>query len=168
MVFYFFIDSLHHEKSVFINTMVTFPYRIPWDYHDLWTFCPEVGTGRGPALCNLSGAGLLYFLIGQTGERIYLIMQNKGGMVVITPEMIDSFMSINMETVNMESLADISTLELDNSLPKEKRLDYVLEKLNNPFCFRYGEMGIKLEFDDNAPPMSEVLTNFLIRKKSGS
>ena len=86
---------------------------------------------------------------------------------MITPEMIDGFMSVNMETVNIESLVDISTLEFDNSLPKEKRLDYVLEKLKNPFCFRYGEMGIKLEFDDNAPPMSEVLTNFLIRKKSG-
>jgi len=88
-------------------------------------------------------------------------------MVVITPEMIDVFMSVNMETVHMEGLADISTLEFDNSLPKEKRLDYVLEKLKNPFCFRYGEMGIKLEFDDSAPPIQEVLTNFLIRKKSG-
>ena len=88
-------------------------------------------------------------------------------MIVITPEMIDGFMSVNMETVNMEGLADISTLELDNSLPKEKRLECVLEKLKNPFCFRYGEMGIKLEFDDNAPPMSEVLISFLIRKKSG-
>ena len=86
---------------------------------------------------------------------------------MITPEMIDNFMSVNMDTVNVESLADISTLELNNSLPKEERLDYVLEKLKNPFCFRYGETGIKLEFDDNAPPMGEVLTNFLIRKKSG-
>ena len=87
--------------------------------------------------------------------------------MMLTPEMIDSFMSVNIETVNVESLADISTLNFDNSLSKEKRLAYVLEKLKNPLCFRYGEMGIKLEFDDNAPPMGEVLTNFLIRKKSG-
>ncbi len=86
---------------------------------------------------------------------------------MITPEMIDGFMSVDMETVDVQKLADISTLELDNSLPKEKRMAYVLEKLKNPLCFRYGEMGIKLEFDDNAPPIQEVLTNFLIRKKSG-
>lgn len=86
---------------------------------------------------------------------------------MITPEMIDGFMRVNMETVDVQKLADISTLELDNSLPKEKRMAYVLEKLKNPLCFRYGEMGIKLEFDDNAPPIQEVLTNFLIRKKSG-
>lgn len=86
---------------------------------------------------------------------------------MITPKMIDDFMSVNMNTVDVQKLADISTLELNNSLPKEKRMAYVLEKLKNPLCFRYGEMGIKLEFDDNAPPIQEVLTNFLIRKKSG-
>lgn len=86
---------------------------------------------------------------------------------MITPEMIDNFTSVNMNTVDVQKLADISTLELDKSIPKEKRPAYVLEKLKNPLCFRYGEMGIKLEFDDNAPPIQEVLTNFLIRKKSG-
>lgn len=86
---------------------------------------------------------------------------------MITREMIDGFMSVNMDTVDVQQLADISKLKLDNSLPKEKRPAYVLEKLKNPLCFRYGEMGIKLEFDDNAPPIQEVLTNFLIRKKSG-
>lgn len=87
--------------------------------------------------------------------------------MMITPKMVDDFMNVNIEKVDVGKLADISTLELDNSLPKEKRLTYVLEKLKNPLCFRYGDMGIKLEFDDNAPPMGEVLTNFLIRKKSG-
>ena len=87
--------------------------------------------------------------------------------MMITPEMIDELMSVNIETVDAGMLADISMLTFDNSLPKEKRLDYVLEKLKNPFCFRCGEMGIKLEFDDAAPPMQEVLAKFFIRKKSG-
>jgi hypothetical protein len=88
-------------------------------------------------------------------------------MVMITPEMIDNFMSINMNTVDVQKLADISTLELDNSIPQEKRPAYVLEKLKNPLCFRCGEIGVKLEFDDTAPPIQEVLANFMIRKKSG-
>lgn len=86
---------------------------------------------------------------------------------MITPEMIADFMSVNIESADVEKLSDISTLELNNSLSKEKRLAYILDKLKNPFCFRYGTMGIKLEFDDNAPSIQEVLTNFLIRKKSG-
>jgi hypothetical protein len=92
-----------------------------------------------------------------------------GGMEVelITSAMIDDYMNINMAAADMEKLTDIRTLEFDNSLPKEKRLTYVLEKLKNPLCFRCGDTGVKLEFDDAAPPIQEVLTNFMIRKKSG-
>lgn len=86
---------------------------------------------------------------------------------MITPEMIDDFESVNMNEVEVWKLADISALEFDDSLTKEERLSYMLEKLRNPLCFRYGAMGIKLAFDDNAPPLQEVLTNFLIRKKRG-
>lgn len=86
---------------------------------------------------------------------------------MLTHEMIDTLMSVNMNTVDVEKLANIRTTELDNSLSIEKRMNYNIEKLINPFCFRFGEMGIKLEFDDNAPPLKEVLANFLIRKKSG-
>lgn len=86
---------------------------------------------------------------------------------MITSALIDSFMNVNMDTVDRSKLADISTLEFDTTLPKEKRPAYVLERLKNPLCFRCGEVGIKLEFDDNEPPIQEVLTNFMIRKKSG-
>ncbi|OBR64073.1 hypothetical protein A7K91_20495 [Paenibacillus oryzae] len=86
---------------------------------------------------------------------------------MITSALIDHFMSVDMETVETEKLADISTLDFDNSLPIEKRPAYVLEKLKNPLCFRCGDVGIKLEFDDTHPPIQEVLTNFMIRKKSG-
>lgn len=40
-------------------------------------------------------------------------------------KMVDDFMSVNIETVDVGKLTDISTLEFDNSLPKEKRLTYV-------------------------------------------
>ena len=37
---------------------------------------------------------------------------------MITSALIDSFMSVNMDTVDRSKLADISTLEFDNTLPK--------------------------------------------------
>lgn len=37
----------------------------------------------------------------------------------------------------------------------------------DPFCFRCGEIGVKLEYDNNAPPLQEVLTRFMLRKQSG-
>lgn len=82
-------------------------------------------------------------------------------------KMMDDFMNVNMETMDAGQLADIRTLEFDNSLSKEQRLHYVLEKLKNPFCFRCENMGIQLDFDDSKPSMEEVLTQLLIRQKSG-
>lgn len=84
---------------------------------------------------------------------------------MITPEMVDRFMRVDAGTVTTEHLADISALTLDLSLPQERRPEHVQRALNNPLCFRCGEMGIKLEFDDNAPPIQTVLTSFLLHKK---
>lgn len=86
---------------------------------------------------------------------------------MLTPEMVDHLMNVNLDTVNVQTLADISTLELDPFLPKDERMARVLDGLGNPFCFRCGDMGIHLEFDDDAPPLAEVLAGFLLRKKSG-
>jgi hypothetical protein len=86
---------------------------------------------------------------------------------MITSAVVDSFMSVNMDTVDKSKLVDIRTLEFDTALSKEKRTAYILEKLENPMCFRCGEVGVSLEFNDNAPSTQEVFTNFMIRKKSG-
>ena len=86
---------------------------------------------------------------------------------MLTPEMIDEYLSVDMNTVDVSKLVDITTLKFDYSLSKEERLEYVERTLKNPFCFRYGNMGILTTFDDDAPPLEDVLTNFLIRKKSG-
>ncbi len=86
---------------------------------------------------------------------------------MITPEMIGQFMGMDIGKTDTKHLVDINALKFDNSLSKEKRISYIIKELQNPFCFRCGNMGIQIEFDDNAPPMDEVFTNFLIRKKSG-
>lgn len=50
--------------------------------------------------------------------------------------------------------------------PRLLKHAYVSDKLCNPLCFRYGDMGIKLEFDHTAPCLQEVLTSLMIRKKT--
>ena len=35
-----------------------------------------------------------------------------------------------------------------------------LEQLKNPYCFRYGDMAIKLEFAEDGPSLQELLTGF--------
>ena len=43
----------------------------------------------------------------------------------------------------------------------------MLEQLKNPYCFRYGDMTIKLEFAEDGLSLQELLTAFFLRQKSG-
>lgn len=74
---------------------------------------------------------------------------------------------VDIRTVNKEDLVDVFGLSFDYTVPKEKRGEQVLQKVKNPYCFRVGDMGVKLEFMDGAPPLQDCFTNFLKRKKSG-
>lgn len=72
---------------------------------------------------------------------------------------------VDITTVNKEDLVDVSGLAFDNTVPREQRAAQVLRKVKNPYCFRVGDMGVKLEFLDNAPPLQDCfLTSFNVKK----
>lgn len=75
--------------------------------------------------------------------------------------------SVNIDTVNKEDLVDVSGFTFDNSVPQEQRAARIVATVKNPYCFRVGDMGVKLEFPEDAPALQDVLTDFLKRKKSG-
>ncbi len=75
--------------------------------------------------------------------------------------------NIDIETVNKEDLVDVSGFTFDNTVPQEQRAAHIVAKVKNPYCFRVGDMGVKLEFSENAPPLQDVFAEFLKRKKSG-
>ncbi|MFV0414094.1 MAG: DUF6870 family protein [Oscillospiraceae bacterium] len=75
--------------------------------------------------------------------------------------------SVNIEAVNKEDLVDVSGFTFDNTVPQEQRAARILATVKNPYCFRVGDMGVKLEFPEDAPALQDVFTDFLKRKKSG-
>ena len=79
----------------------------------------------------------------------------------------EKMQSVNLDAVDKETLVDASGFVFDNSLPLEKRAARMLEQLKNPYCFRYGDMAIKLEFAEDGPSLQELLTGFFLRQKSG-
>ena len=74
---------------------------------------------------------------------------------------------VDVRTVNPDTLVDIKEIEIDRTLPKGERIQEFIRQIRNPYCFRVGDMGVKLEFLDSAPPLEDCFTDFLQRKKSG-
>ena len=73
---------------------------------------------------------------------------------------------VDIQKMNKDELTDISSMKLDPSVPQELRAAYVLKEMGNPYCFRVGDLGVKVEFLDNAPPLQDALSDFFQRKKS--
>lgn len=80
---------------------------------------------------------------------------------------ISELASVDIEAVNKEDLVDVSGFTFDTTVPQEQRAEKIIAAVKNPYCFRVGDMGVKLEFSENASPLQDVFADFLKRKKSG-
>ncbi len=80
---------------------------------------------------------------------------------------ISELAAVNIENVSKEDLVDVSGFTFDNTVPHAERAARILNAVKNPYCFRVGEIGVKLEFPEEAPALQDVFTDFLKRKKSG-
>lgn len=86
---------------------------------------------------------------------------------MLSPKRIEELRSVELGAIDKDALADVSRVKLDTSLPKDKRMARILRAAKNPYCFRYENTAIKIEFSDEAPPLQAALAGFLIRQKSG-
>jgi hypothetical protein len=91
----------------------------------------------------------------------------RGGVCMSEHIPLTELASVNIDAVNKDDLVDVSGFTFDNSIPQEQRAARILKMVKNPYCFRVGDMGVKLEFSEDAPALQDVFTDFLIRKKSG-
>lgn len=86
---------------------------------------------------------------------------------MITIEQINSMQSADIRAIDKNALVDVQGFPFDYSLSKRERIEQVIERTKNPYCFRYGDLGVQVEFTNDGPTLCELLTNFLLRKKSG-
>ena len=86
---------------------------------------------------------------------------------MLQPEKMNAFRNVDIATVDKSKLADMSKVKLDNSLSREERINRIVRAAKNPYCFRYGDTAVKLEFSDDGPTLQDMMTDFLIRQKSG-
>ncbi|HWS30378.1 MAG TPA: hypothetical protein VN512_09750 [Clostridia bacterium] len=88
-------------------------------------------------------------------------------MIMITIQQLDAMQSADIRSIDKAALINVQGFHFDNSLPKQERIKQVIERTKNPYCFRYGDLGVKVEFADGGPALGDLLADFLLRKKSG-
>ncbi len=71
-------------------------------------------------------------------------------------------MSKEIDNTAKDDMTDIQEIKIDMRKEKTERIKEYLEQMKNPYCFKYKNMGVKIEFSDNGKNLENVLKNYFI------
>lgn len=73
---------------------------------------------------------------------------------------IEEMKNVDVRTVDRDSLVDINTIMIDESLSREERAAEFLRQIKNPYCFRVGNVVVKNVYSDDGLSLQECFEQF--------
>lgn len=68
--------------------------------------------------------------------------------------------TIDVRTVDPETLVDVTGIVIDESLSKEERKAEYLRQVKNPYCFRVGDVVVKNVYSNDGVTLHERFEQF--------
>lgn len=73
--------------------------------------------------------------------------------------------SVDVRTVDPDSLRDIQEVRVNTALPKRERMLDFIRQIGNPYCYRHGKYVVKVSFTETDVTLEDRLLSY-IRSKS--
>lgn len=67
----------------------------------------------------------------------------------------------NETAADLSSLMDIRDITVDRSLPVEDRIRSYVEQVKNPYCFRVGDVKVRVSFASDGRTLNDSFTDML-------
>ena len=67
----------------------------------------------------------------------------------------------NQTTADMSGLVDIRDVKVDRSLPVEDRIRSYVEQVKDPYCFRVGDVKVRVSFASNGRTLNDSFADML-------
>lgn len=67
----------------------------------------------------------------------------------------------NETNSDMSGLVDIRDVRVDRSLPVEDRIRSYVEQVKNPYCFRVGDVKVRVSFASNGRTLNDSFADML-------
>jgi hypothetical protein len=77
-------------------------------------------------------------------------------------EKIREMKNVDIQTVDKSTLVDIRTVAIDENLPVEERIKQLVEGLRNPYCFKVGDVAVKIEYEDTEVTFEQRFERIMI------
>lgn len=81
----------------------------------------------------------------------------------LTKEKLAEMAAVDIQAVDISMLTDLREIEIDTSLPVEKKLDAFAEQTNNIYINRIGEYIVKVRFQENGAGIDDKMAEYLQR-----
>ncbi len=81
-----------------------------------------------------------------------------------TKEQIEAMQSVDIRSVDPNTLRDIRDVTVNTSLPKEEwNLDFIRQN-GNPYCYRHGKYVVKVSFIDTDVTLEDRMLAYIRSK----
>lgn len=72
-----------------------------------------------------------------------------------------SWEDVDIRTVDKNSLVDLSSVKIDDSLPVQARIESFIRQIKNPYCFRVGNVAVKVRYNENGSTFQQNFEDLL-------
>ena len=70
-------------------------------------------------------------------------------------ERLEQMKNVDIRKVNPADLVDLTRVSIDESLPVSQRVASFISQVQNPYCFRIGDVAVKVEYKANGPTFQQ-------------
>lgn len=81
----------------------------------------------------------------------------------LTKERLEEMAAVDIRTVDISTLTDLRDIEIDTSLPVEKKLDAFARQTNNVYVNRIGDYVVKVRFQKDGASIDDKMVEYLQR-----
>lgn len=74
---------------------------------------------------------------------------------------VDTLKSVDIRSVEKSSLVDLNSVHIDESKPVQERVLYFLQQIQNPYCFRIGDVAVKVNYKSDGPSFQQNFEDLL-------
>lgn len=74
---------------------------------------------------------------------------------------VDTLKSVDIRSVEKSSLVDLNSVHIDESKPVQERALSFLQQIQNPYCFRIGDVAVKVNYKSDGPSFQQNFEDLL-------
>lgn len=74
---------------------------------------------------------------------------------------IDAMKAVDIRNVDKSQLVDLNTVKIDDTKPVAERVESFLQQINNPYCFKIGDVAVKVIYKSEGPTFQQSFENML-------